>query len=277
VVKQGPRGQKCNTFIKYYIRSELIKTDMQLVHLSDIHIGGFFKQDVFDNIVYEVNSIIKPDVIIITGDLTDDGLLFQFQRARAEVNKFHCSNVIVLPGNHDFRHTGHLLFNKFFPSPKQIYEFDNVIVLTITTARPDRDEGEVGYLQRSWMEKNVNKYFNNKLKILAMHHHLVSIPDTGSDQKPILDAGDILRTCISSRISLVLCGHKHRPWLWNFGLLEIAYAGTASSNRYRGFFENAYNIINIKEQKISIDIKIVGGKRFPVSRFNENYILSLRT
>ena len=250
---------------------------MQLVHLSDIHIGGFFRQDTFDNIVYEVNNIIKPDVIVITGDLTDDGLLFQFQRARSEVNKFDCSNIIVLPGNHDFRHTGYSVFNKLFPSPKQIYEFGNVILLTIITARPDRDEGEVGYLQNLWMEKNVNNYFNNKLKIIAMHHHLVSIPDTGSDQKAILDAGDTLRTCVRSRISLVLCGHRHRPWLWNFGSLEIVYAGTASSIRYRGFFKNTYNIIDIKERKISIDIKIVGGKRFPISMLTENHLPSLRT
>ena len=49
---------------------------MQLVQISDIHIGSFFKQQVFDNLVDEVNKLM-PDAIVITGDLTDDGLLFQ--------------------------------------------------------------------------------------------------------------------------------------------------------------------------------------------------------
>jgi 3',5'-cyclic AMP phosphodiesterase CpdA len=49
---------------------------MQLVQISDIHIGSFFKQQVFDNLVDEVNKLM-PDGIVITGDLTDDGLLFQ--------------------------------------------------------------------------------------------------------------------------------------------------------------------------------------------------------
>jgi 3',5'-cyclic AMP phosphodiesterase CpdA len=56
---------------------------MRLVQISDIHIGSFFKQEVFDSVVDEVNKL-KPDAIIVTGDLTDDGLLFQFERASAE-------------------------------------------------------------------------------------------------------------------------------------------------------------------------------------------------
>lgn len=53
---------------------------MQLVQLSDIHIGSFFKQQLFDTVVEEVNKL-RPDAIIITGDLTDDGLLYQFEYA----------------------------------------------------------------------------------------------------------------------------------------------------------------------------------------------------
>src|ERR671937_745433 len=137
---------------------------MQLVQLSDIHVGSFFKQQVFDTVVEEVNKL-KPDAIIITGDLTDEGLLFQFEYARTQIKKFTCSNIIVLAGNHDYRHTGYLIFKKFFPpSKQQIYEFgDNadVVLVTLGTARPDRDEGEVGYRQNLWMENTLRKYGND--------------------------------------------------------------------------------------------------------------------
>jgi 3',5'-cyclic-AMP phosphodiesterase len=53
---------------------------MQLVQLSDIHIGSFFKQQLFDTVVEEVNKL-RPDAIIITGDLPDEGLLYQFEYA----------------------------------------------------------------------------------------------------------------------------------------------------------------------------------------------------
>jgi 3',5'-cyclic AMP phosphodiesterase CpdA len=140
------------------------------------------------------------------------------------------------------------------------------------TARPDRDEGEVGYRQNLWMEKTLTKFPETKTKIVAMHHHLIGIPDTGTDKIIILDAGDTLRACLQSGVDLVLCGHKHRPWAWNLGRLEIAYAGTTSSTRFRGFFENCYNIIDIeKGKKPRVDIKIVGKKRFLLSELVERY------
>ncbi len=246
---------------------------MKLVQISDLHIGGLFKQDAFNTIVKEVNDDLKPDVIIISGDLTDDGLLFQFEQARKEIDRFNCPNLIVFPGNHDYRHTGYLLFKKFFPFTKQIYEFDaNIVVVTLGTARPDRDEGEVGHRQSIWMEETLGKYNNFKTKIVAMHHHLIAIPDTGyTNVVGISDAGDTLRACLESKVDLVLCGHKHRPWLWNLGTLKIAYAGTACSWRYRGVFEDTYNIINVRDGRMDIDIKIVGGKRMPLSDVVRRY------
>ena len=111
----------------------------------------------------------------------------------------------------------------------------------------------------------------NKVKILAMHHHLVGIPDTGSDRVTIIDAGDVLRTILATNVDLVLCGHKHRPWIWNFKNLSIVNAGTASSERTRGLFKNAYNIITIKNKKIKVDLKIVGGHRTPLNDIVKKY------
>jgi 3',5'-cyclic-AMP phosphodiesterase len=243
---------------------------MQIVQLSDLHVGGLFKEDAFNTIVSEVNEL-SPDVVIISGDLTDDGLIFQFQQARSLIQKLNCSNLITLPGNHDYRHTGYLLFKKFFPFCKQIHEFENLVILTLGTARPDRDEGEVGHRQNVWMEDVLNRH-DGKMKIVVMHHHLIAIPDTGyANVVGILDAGDTLRACLESKVDLVLCGHKHRPWIWNLGALKIAYAGTASSWRYRGVFNDTYNIININRGKIEIDIKVVGGKRQALSEIIRKY------
>jgi hypothetical protein len=56
--------------------------------------------------------------------------------------------------------------------------------------------------------------------------------------------------------------------------MKIAYAGTACSWRYRGVFEDTYNIIDISNNnKIDIDIKIVGGKRIPLSEVVKKYEL----
>ena len=250
---------------------------MKFVQISDLNIGGLFKQEAFNMLVGEINEL-NPDAIIISGDLTDEGLIFQFKKASDEIKKFTCPHLILFPGNHDYRHTGYLIFKQFFPSSsKKVYEFktDNntaVVILTLDTALPDRDEGEVGDAQNLWINEILKTYDNDVIKIVAMHHHLIAIPDTGfTNLVGILDSGDALRTLTENNVSLVLCGHKHRPWLWNLGNLKIAYAGTSSSWRYRGIFEDTYNIIEIKEKSINIDIKIVGGNKFPISDLVKKY------
>jgi Icc protein len=70
---------------------------LQLVQLSDLHIGGaYFKQEIFDTIVSEVNNELKLDVILITGDLTDEGLISQFKRASVEIKRRNTRNVLYL-------------------------------------------------------------------------------------------------------------------------------------------------------------------------------------
>jgi hypothetical protein len=42
------------------------------------------------------------------------------------------------------------------------------------TARPDRDEGEVGHRKNIWMEEVLRKH-KKKTKIVVMHHVVTSI------------------------------------------------------------------------------------------------------
>ena len=242
---------------------------MKIVQISDIHVGSQFREEVFDQVVDEVNDI-RPSAIIVTGDLTNEGLMQEYEKCKAKIAKFKTEKIIAISGNHDYRNTGYLLFKKFFPFESVNQLGSNVVLATLGTARPDRDEGEVGYRQNLWLERTMKKY-PKKIKILAMHHHLIGVPDSGTDRVTVIDAGDVLRTAISSEVNLVLCGHKHRPWIWNFGNLLVVNAGTASSERMRGLFENTYNIITIDKNKIIVDLKIVGGKTMPLQNLVTNY------
>lgn len=242
---------------------------MLIVQISDIHVGSQFNEEKFEQVIEEVNEL-KPDAVIVTGDLTNEGLSKEYEKCRILLSRLDTKKLISLPGNHDYRNTGYLLFKKHFPFETVNDLGSDVVVVTIGTARPDRDEGEVGYRQNLWLERTMKKY-ENKVKILAMHHHLVGIPDTGSARVEVIDAGDVLRTILATKVNLVLCGHKHRPWIWNFKNLSIVNAGTAASERVRGLFENTYNIITIKNKKIHVDLKIVGGKKIPLESIVENY------
>ncbi len=242
---------------------------MIIVQLSDIHVGSQFQDEVFEKVIDEVNSL-DTDAVVITGDLTNEGLVKQYEKCKSLISQINVKNIITVSGNHDYRNTGYLLFKKYFPIQTINELSSDVVLVTLGTARPDRDEGEVGFRQTLWLERTMKKY-SDKVKILAMHHHLIGIPDTGSDRLTAIDAGDVLRTILDSKVDLVLCGHKHRPWIWDFNNLLIVNAGTTSSERVRGLFENTYNIIEINEHEIQVDLKIVGGDRMPLNDIVKNY------
>ena len=87
---------------------------MQIVQISDLHIGSQFLEDKFDILDDEVNEL-NLDVIIITGDLTNEGLMKEYEKCKSLLEKFNTKKIITITGNHDYRNTGNMLFKKFFP------------------------------------------------------------------------------------------------------------------------------------------------------------------
>ena len=55
-----------------------------------------------------------------------------------------------------------------------------LFLVTVGTARPDRNEGEVGYRQNLWLERTMKKY-KDKVKIVAMPSSFDCNSDTGSE------------------------------------------------------------------------------------------------
>ena len=230
---------------------------MKIVHISDIHCGPEFQRSVFERAADEINDL-HPDVLVVSGDLTENGLLSQFRLAEEMLELIECKRKLYCSGNHDYRSTGYLLFKRFFPS-KPIVRLGGCIFATVSTARPERNEGEVGHRQVVWLEHTLARY-RNLTKIVIIHHHLIQVPDTGPDNIPVIDAGDTLRGILESKVDFVLAGHRHRPWRWSLRDTQIIHAGTLSSERFRGFFANSYNIIKLDGKRIDARLKIVGGK-----------------
>jgi Icc protein len=230
---------------------------MLLVQISDIHCGPMFRQKTFRSAVKEINEM-SPDVMLVTGDLTENGLISEFRMAAKELGKLKTERIIYVSGNHDYRSTGYLLFKKFFPF-LQVTELMDSVIAVLSSARPDRDDGEVGHRQNLWLERTLEEY-GDKARIVAMHHHVVPVPDTGADQITVIDAGDALRSLVKSRVDLVLCGHRHRPWRWRLENMLVVHAGSVSCEKLRGFFLNSYNVINVKEGEIDAKLKVVNGE-----------------
>jgi 3',5'-cyclic AMP phosphodiesterase CpdA len=97
-----------------------VALDLLIVQVSDIHVGPEFQEEIFNQAVNEINKL-NVDVLLVTGDLTENGLLSEFERASKVMERFSCKSRIYTSGNHDYRNTGYLLFKRFFPS-KSVFE-----------------------------------------------------------------------------------------------------------------------------------------------------------
>ena len=72
---------------------------MIIVQLSDLHVGSQFLQEKFDTLVDEINEL-SPDVIVITGDLTNEGLMQEYEKCKSLLTKFNTKKIIAISGNH---------------------------------------------------------------------------------------------------------------------------------------------------------------------------------
>ncbi len=218
---------------------------VRIAHISDLHCGSRYHiPSLAARVIDELNDI-EPDIIVVTGDLTDMGFRQEFNQAHRLLSRLECPDRLVLLGNHDARNVGDEHFAELFGARSSELLHGEVRILGIDSSEPDLDSGRVGRERYRWIEERFSE--PDEFKIVAMHHHLVPVPGTGRERNIVYDAGDMLRVLASCGTDLVLCGHKHVPNVWRLEDMLIVNAGTACSHRLRGKVRPCYNIIEIHD------------------------------
>ncbi len=229
---------------------------MTIFHMSDIHIGepgvdaAEFRR-VVDEIERTAQASVNP-LVLVTGDLTSDGLLEEYETFYETVNGISVPLVIV-PGNHDERNYGAAHFERLFGTRFKTYESEGVAIYAADSAEPDNDAGHVGRAYYS----DIREFFaraGDRVRIFVLHHHLVPVPHTGREHNVVQDAGDVLGTLEEARCSLVLNGHRHVPWMWRLNSMVIYNGGTLLSRRIRGAAIQAYTRIDLTAESASFTL-----------------------
>ncbi|MDO8964141.1 MAG: metallophosphoesterase [Coriobacteriia bacterium] len=238
-----------------------------IAQISDLHCGSiYYRPELAREVVREVNEL-RPDVVAITGDLTDMGFHDDFLTARELIDGIECERVLVVPGNHDARNVGEVHFEELFGRRDSEMVLDGVRILGVDSSEPDLDSGRVGRERYRWIEERFAD--PGEFKILCIHHHLVPVPGTGRERNIVLDAGDLLRVLSSNGVDLVLCGHKHVPNVWRLEDMFIVNAGTACSVRLRGREQPCYNIVEVYPDRVKVTLSYPFGRREVVADFRK--------
>jgi 3',5'-cyclic AMP phosphodiesterase CpdA len=221
-----------------------------IAQISDLHTGSpFFVPNLMERAIVEINEL-APDVVAVTGDLTNDGFRQEYLLAKSYLERIECPRLLVIPGNHDSRNVGYVHFEELFGARSCHFAQDGISIVGVDSTEPDLDYGTIGRARYRWLEEQFAE--PAVLRIFLLHHHLLPVPGTGRERNMVYDAGDTLEVLQRIGVNLVLCGHKHVPYAWRLEDLFVVNAGTVSSLRLRGFTRPCYNVVTIADDTVTV-------------------------
>ena len=222
---------------------------MKIIHLSDIHISSSnFHKEWGMRVVDFVNSQ-APDLLVITGDLTNEGHIHEFEMWQEYFSLFKIGKCIIVPGNHDAKNDGWEIFEELIGPRHPVFENGEIVVQGIDSSEPDIDDGNVGRHNYPQIRKTMSA--KGKVKIVMLHHHLIPIPGTGRERQIPSDAGDVLELIKNCGVHLVLSGHRHRNWIWNLEGTYFITCATSTSRRLKGRGFPSLMIYDIKGKHLT--------------------------
>lgn len=224
-----------------------------LIQISDTHFGTE-QPAIVDALVRWVRAQ-APDVLLLSGDITQRATRPQFAAARAFLARLQVPHKLVIPGNHDIPlyALGARLFSPYgryreaFDGPMEpVLDTPDCLLQALNTTRWWRHEdGQLSNAQIARVAARLRAASPAQLRIVAVHQPLaVSRPE---DRRNLLHGHAHASACwAEAGVDLVLGGHIHLPFaapLATRGTAWVVQAGTAVSSRVRAGAPNSVNLI----------------------------------
>jgi len=237
-----------------------------LVHLSDLHFGHVDAQ-IIDPLIKTVSEM-RPDLVAVSGDLTQRARSWQFREARAFLDQLPQPQIIV-PGNHDV--PLHNVFARFLnplvkyrryitDNLQPSYADEEIVVVGVNTARSLTIKGgRINQYQVAHIREKLCGAGDEVVKAVVTHHPF-DLPEGYKDRELVGRAEMAMAGLADCGADLFLAGHLHmshtghtaeRYKIRGHSAL-VVQAGTASSTRGRGE-ANSFNVIRIDHPHITVE------------------------
>ncbi|WP_022681320.1 metallophosphoesterase family protein [Sphingobium bisphenolivorans] len=254
----------------------------RIAHLSDIHFGANDPKIVAATEAWLHQQ--QPDLVIISGDLTQRARQEQFREASAWVNRLRAAGLklLVIPGNHDvplydiFRRFGAPLrrYKRYISNDLcPFYEDDEVAILGLNTARSlTIKDGRLNHEQMRMMRERFAPVAAAKTRILVTHHPLFAMPigKGGELSEAVGRHDDAVKAARDAGIHIALAGHFHRTYaeaaqkmVADAGGALVIQAGTATSTRLRNAEPQSFNWLHVRHfDDIELQVVVWDGASF---------------
>ena len=247
----------------------------QLLHLGDLHFGGVADVRQIEALEKMLPDL-RPDAIILGGDLSQRARHGEFQRARAFANlAIQTAPVLVIPGNHDVQWWWRpfLPFSKdaLYRKYRRYFGHDltptlqvpgGAVIASALTAHGVawgslttrvRDIAVKGHLSKREMQR-VQRIFAEAdarlARVLVVHHNVLR--GDISQRMGLARWRRAQRRIIDSGADVVLCAHDHQEGADVLGgKVVVSTAGTLST-RSRGGRPSAFNFVTIDPTAVHV-------------------------
>jgi 3',5'-cyclic-AMP phosphodiesterase len=209
----------------------LVKVDSSNTNLRFLHL--------LDQI-----STLNPDIIVITGDVTDNGFGYELvtHYLKDWIDK---DRLLVIPGNHDtydmfprrgrskriavkearYREFAKAVGVEPNPTGAFVRRIDDVAFIGLSSCKPPRTplsaSGEVSKEQLIWL-KELGKdpgFRDSRLRIGLLHHHILRMPFEMGKRSPIevglrlRNAEAVMEACTEAKVDILMHGHRHHGYM----------------------------------------------------------------
>lgn len=259
---------------------------MKILHVSDLHYKEAPETWTLLKEAARQFEMLRPDIILITGDLTNDGLDEQFQRVKRFIDSLDFCTVLVIPGNRDQTRTvvpaaaersdleyfllthpdpvtmldeigaledvNHGRQGKFFDhftATEFFYRVDGIAAVGLNS-EPDITPRQIELAMQHFNKGSAGEY-----RIFCAHHSFLPVPTKKLKPGDVVPrAADILQTLIELNVDLLCCGHIHRSHVWDLsdGRHRLLCCNAGSLLDTSGKKDNGYLEIEIEH-----DLRIV--------------------
>jgi 3',5'-cyclic AMP phosphodiesterase CpdA len=243
-----------------------------LLQISDPHFGT--EQPLVVEALLRLANTLQPDLVVMSGDITQRARRVQFSAAQAFVGTFGATPFVVVPGNHDiplynlFARVAHPYANYrrvFGDDLEPVFESAELLVIGVNTTRAyRRKDGEVSVQQVERVARRLDHATARQLRVVVTHQPVVAA--RANDIRNLLHGREhAIERWSQAGVDLILGGHIHLPYVTP---LHVAYkglplqmwavqAGTSLSSRVRGTVPNSVNVIDYDASNTSARRAIV--------------------
>lgn len=249
------------------------------VHISDIHFGRE-QPEVIEG-WFKATAEIQPDVVIISGDVTQRATDEEYAAAKQFLDKLTWP-YFVIPGNHDMSATD--LPERFFKPWKKWQQFispdiepvlraDLYTLVGVNTARAaglyfDWSRGQISQNQIKTVQQQVRGTPENNLRVVVAHHPFW-LPDH-SEYRDVVEHRDIaLEAFHFAGIDMILSGHVHVPYTQILNGVLVVHSGTTFSNRLKEGQANSFNLISGDASYLKVSFMNWNGTQFQIAELRE--------